>query len=211
MKVFKGKGFNVSEHQATGGIWIVEEKGENGVATFVDFKLSWQTGDQWALLGMLADFIADSKNPHISINIGNARLECPLEIPVINPDPLYPQRVAAIARALLWAVTVKDPNGNFLNPPFYWTQDRFCETVTAFAELLEEIRTCTDPAIKSQLMMTYKGPIRDMAIALRLIVLSDWTGVDESYAFNTKMIKFFENVSAHWTGGLLHFNRQAEQ
>lgn len=205
-KIFKDKGFSVSIHQASGGIWVVEIKGENGVSTFVDSKLSWQTGDLWPMFAFKATF--NSKNKEFEVNISKARLDLyPLEIPLILgiKDPLDPKRVAAIARALLWAVTAKNSSGQFLNPPYFSTRQFICETVYYFPRLLNLIKD------NPELEVNYRSALRDMAIALRLIVLSDWTGVNESYAFNTNMIKFFENVSANWTGGLLHFNKQTEQ
>ena len=110
------------------------------MATFVDGEQSWQTGDKWPRLGVLAT-LDKTTTPHFQMQTkyGNLYL---YQLVIKNPnttDPLDPQRFAAVARALLWSVTILDPNGHNLDLPVPVIQKLFLETVAQTGPLIRKI------------------------------------------------------------------------
>lgn len=195
LRTFKQEGFKVSQSLASGNVAAINVKGTSGVATFVDGFHSWQTGEGWPMYGAMAKY-ENAPEPNFRVDIGYGRLYLyPLEIPSLAKDPLEPQRFAAIARALLWACTATPPGGGYLAVPFEHSQSLFAQTVSHFAGL---IRSCQqNPTLEDQ----YRSGIRDMALALRIIILTDWDQMAKENQISTAHASFFGRIGTAWWPG----------
>ncbi|MBL8015251.1 MAG: hypothetical protein JNK26_03635 [Candidatus Doudnabacteria bacterium] len=190
-EVFTSLGFVASLHEASGEVKVVNIEGENGIATFVG-EDSWQTGDDWPKFGIKADFNPASV-PTFDLAVRWVSLyRYQVEIPNVYPNnPKEPKRVAAVGRALLWLVTATDPDKKILKVPFPASQEYFIRTIEAIPSLLREIE------VNPKLEKLYRSGLRDMAIALSIIVLTDW-----SYSNEIDRKNFFAELSARWIGAL---------
>ncbi len=195
INTFQTKGFKASIHEATGGVMVIDIEGQNGIASFVNGETSWQTGEAWPMLGFLAKF--DPQNASFKLDIGYGRLYIyPLEIPGIDrKDPINPQRVAAIGRALLWSLTTSTPRGRVPEIPLELSQHYFFETVGELPSLLRQI--IKNPELES----TYRSGIRDLALALRIIVLSDWEEIARMGG-SVERSRFFQLLQGIWQSNL---------
>ncbi len=201
-EIFENKGFKVTiQRRASRGICVVEIHGENGMATFVDGEESSQTKDGWPMFAFKAAF-KNEEEPFFELNISSARLYVyPLAVMGIDDlDPLDPRRFAIVGRALLWAVTAsvvrEDGYTQRLRPPYQNMFHIFANTVFHFPELLKRIEENPDEEFK------YRSGIRDLALALRVILL-----MRNSYGdgFNDQMQNFFKVVGYSWYYGKVLF------
>ena len=192
---FTRYGFKTNLNQATGGVSVIDVQGENGSATFIDKHDSWQTGARWPLFGFTAPVRPDASA--VDLSISALRMICPLQIPDIGKNPIDPNLVAAIARGLLWAASATDPSGKALRLPTEQLTEYFA-TVEQFSRLFEDVTN--NPELESQ----YRSGIRDMALALRVILLTDWHGYYEDHPFSAVLrekAEFFGQITAAWNCG----------
>lgn len=187
-----GDHFKVTTNIASGGACVIDVITPNGVATFIDSEKSFQTKPPWPLYG----FRATLKDSSFNLDISQLRMICPLEYrgTGLNESPIDPVRVATVARILLWSVTATDLNGRKLEVPGDNSQKVIYETVSHVFELANKANK--DPEVERM----YRGALRDFAIALRIIVLSDWDelsrmGVSSNRAY------FLNRVTAAWNEG----------
>ena len=186
-------GFETRLSQSTGGVAVVHASGEGGITTFIDADQSWQTGGKWPLYGIMAEVEQGSHS--VNLDVWAPRMySFPLQIPEMSKDPLDPQRVAAIGRALLWADTSTDPHGKPLHLPDEQLKE-YSETVKNFPELFRLIQE------NPKLERLYRSGIRDMALALRLILLTDWYDLKENYGLAPDRADFFNFIGGAWYSG----------
>jgi hypothetical protein len=108
-----------------------------------------------------------------------------------NPDQLDPVQYAAIARALLWSVTVLTPGGatpGIVSPP---VKKMFADAVAQTGPLIRDIERNPEKEI------LYRSSLRDISIALRIILLND-AGYLTS---DQDMQRFFEAITRAWNFG----------
>lgn len=193
-EVFAKRGFNVKINKASGNVTVVTIEGDKGMATFIDENQTWQIGDQWPMFGFTAKLKLVDANPVVDLNVGYGRLYLyPLEIPARDKsDPLDPVRFAAVSRALLWALTVRGPDGDRLRLPFPKSDKYYLDTVSQVQQLLDKIRE------NPELEIMYRGGLRDMAIVIRMCELTDWHELMEHYNYPIERGEFFEHIAAAW-------------
>lgn len=198
VQIFKEYGFQATITEATGKVEVVNITGEKGAVTLVNGAESWQVGDYWPMYAATAEFSVEDE-PHFDLNIGWGRMYLyPLVAPLIDNDPLNPKRLAYMGRALLWLVTNTDPAGKRLRvPDNHYTQTKFYETVSNFINILELSEQ--NPSLEPD----YRSGIRDMALALRVIILNDWNEIGHQFGFDESHCEFFNNITAYWTGACL--------
>lgn len=188
--------FNVKLNIASGGVEIVEVKSSKGSATFIDANQSWQTRPPWPMYSVLATL--DPQQPNkFKLDVGHGRLyEYPLEFSGserVTKDPIDPKRFAAVGRVLLWSVTSTTPDGGRLPIPCDESRGVIYETVANLFTVLYAIKL--DPSLKK----VYSSGIRDMALALRIIELTDWEELSRiSKNFSQEEKDFMHQISANW-------------
>lgn len=193
---FAKLGFNVKLNIASGGVEIVEVKSSKGSATFIDVEQSWQTQPPWPMYSVLATL--DPQQPNkFKLDVGHGRLyEYPLEFSGserVTKDAIDPKRFAAVGRVLLWSVTSTTPNGNRLPIPCDESRRVIYETVANLFTVLYAIKL--DPSLKK----VYSSGVRDMALALRIIELTDWDELSRiSMNFTYEEKTFMQRVSTSW-------------
>jgi hypothetical protein len=215
MRVFSEKGFKVSKHTATGDVWVIEIRGENGSTTFVDANMSFQTGDGWPMFGFKATFKSEPE-PSFDLDISAARLHVyPLALPGIHVlEPLDPKRVAVVGRALLWAVTAlvksrdQDPDSGKVRyervrPPAGGLVLPYYDTVHLFPLLLNLIEQGVYEEVQ------YRSGLRDMALFLRLIAGFDSEYAFLPYGFSLEMGKFLMSMKSEWYHGRYKWEKRS--
>ena len=109
-------------------------------------------------------------------------------------DPLNPHWLACVGRSLLWSLTVSTNKGR-LPVPLPETQSLMCQTVNSLCPLITDINAYPEKNV------LYRGGLRDLAVALRIIVLSDWTEMGR-LGTPRETVDFYNSISAAWTSGL---------
>lgn len=185
--------FRVTTNTASGGACVIDVITPNGVATFIDSDKSFQTKPPWPLYG----FVATLKDSSFNLDISQLRMICPLEYRGTGLDegPTDPVRVATVARILLWSVTATDMEGRPLNVPGDNSQKVIYETVARVFELANLAQN--DPKVERM----YRGALRDFAIALRIIILSDWNEASRLQGIPSDRVHFLNRVTAAWNEG----------
>lgn len=193
---FNQNGFAAKINDCTGGVQNVSIEGEEGEATFINSAQSWQTGTSWPMYGFTAPL--DTNTNEFKLDISAMRLFLhPLHIPEMNPNPMDPQRVSAMARALLWSVTSSDSNGMPLRAPLEQLKD-YTKTVEGFYKLLSDVKK------NPELEKYYRSGIRDMSVALRIILLNDWDQMNTKSQIVSQRAEFFNQITSAWYIGKLH-------
>jgi hypothetical protein len=196
-QVFREHGFDVSFGNATGGVKVMGVVGSQGKATLTDGMKSWQTGNAWPRYGVMADFVS-SPTPSFIWEEEYDRLSYDaLNIPEISLDPTDPQRVAAVARALLWSISANDISGDRLPVPSYQTERAMIETVREVYTLIKKIDKNPE-----ELEGLYRGSLRDLALAMRVILLSNWEEVSSYGGAAAVYARFFKKIDAAWRQGV---------
>lgn len=189
---FQSKGFDVTMQTASGRAQVVEIRSKNGLITFINHYDSWQTTENWPMLGFKAKF-ENGHTPVFHLDIAKGRVYLyPLEIPGVNSMALDdPLRLTTLGRVLLWLLTVKDPNGNWLTAPGVYTQKAFVESIEILPDLLNRIEE--NPELEIQ----YRSALRDLALGLRIVLLNDW---HERLDYTSEIKDFLKRLDAAWTG-----------
>lgn len=183
--LFKESGFKTRMNIATGGINVLDVFGSGGTASFVKAEDSVQKKDCWPKYGFTAPFVFKGDVGNFAIDISRARMYAwPLEMGIRGLKVDSPDRYSSVGRALLWSLTATNPSGDLLKLPCEETLEMMCETVASLPFVLGEIeRGKVEPR-------KYGGAIRDLALSLRIIELSENLGDP-----------FFRRVSgAYWSG-----------
>lgn len=186
-EIFDSKGFSTKMNLATGGVQVLDVRGDLGNASFILWEDSFQTRDSWPKFGgVKAVFSKSTDNKKSSFDLSKCWASLylyPLEMGLIGLPADCPERFSAVSRALLWSLTATDPSGRMLKLPCPTTTRYMCDTVSQLIPLIAAIES---GKVDGQL---YNGSIRDMALALRVIELSDNLGDD-----------FFSQISgAFWS------------
>lgn len=162
-------GLKTHKMVGTGNVDIVEIMGEHGSATIIDGNKSWQTQEWWPRYAVKAPLVVDGDEMIYKVNCAwDSMYTYPLEIPgIARFEMLDPRRVVVVGRSLLWQALSTDPQGHELKEPSLNTQREVVKTVGGFVKLLETI------AAEPPLLKVYASGIRDMSLAMRMIVLNE--------------------------------------
>jgi len=186
-------GLNAIIKKATGNIDIVVVKGSGGDATFVKISDSWQQSTEafWPKLAIKADFALTPVPQFIVDSCNGSFYLYPLITTMDDRSgPLEPRRFATISRILLWFLTVKDPEGNWLKTPDKHTQNMIFKSVFFGYKRFRELMSDAD-------FIYYSSSCRDFALAMRVLLLTDWDKmVSEGYP--QENLSFIRNVLCSW-------------
>ncbi len=179
-------GFNPRKVEATGGVRLIEVEGENGQATIVSRKDSWQRNPPWPMMGWIGAVldkecdqfilgVVDEETRRFRKGISAGRRDfVPLEMPGVERlDVLDPRRLAAVSRAMVWMATVK-ANGQWLNLPDWNILEAMIATAGAAMKQL-------DKDMGPQQLLP--GVYRDFALGMFFLTLRDESGDREYDAF----------------------------
>ncbi len=194
--VLKNNGFDPQLHEATGSVKVVTIETNNGIVSFVNGQDSWQTRNPWPKYATLAKFVT-SPEPHFKVDVSKDELVSnPLELHGINDtDKLDPHRLAAIGRSLLWMVTEQTPHKKELSLPSVTTRNAIFESMLYLYPLVEKLEN--NPEFK----VFYRGAIRDMSLALRVILVSDWSAMAKE-GYPADRTAFFMDIAWAWRHGM---------
>jgi hypothetical protein len=194
-EILSAAGMNVEIKNATGGISIIVVQGSGGEATFVRISDSWQQTEDaiWPKLAIKANFTIDPE-PKFDLDsyYGSFFLYPLISTMSEQYGPLEPRRFSTISRILLWFLTVKDPEGNWLKPPDKHTQNLIYQSVFYGHKRIHELVDFNyDDSIN------YRGSLRDFALAMRILLLVDWEEMAKS-GYPAENINFIRNIMYSW-------------
>ncbi len=191
---------------ATGDVKILVVKGSGGEATFIHNSDSWQVTTEavWPKMSIKADFeINPEPQFRLNSNYGSLFLYPLFSTISEMSGPIEPKRFSTISRILLWFLTVKDPDGNWLKPPDIHTQNLITQSVFHGYKRFRELSNPEDPS-----SINYRGSLRDFALAMRILLLTDWEMMERE-GYPAENIAFIKNLLRSWTPAILAKNKSA--